>query len=300
MYTSRLALIQVLAAVVVIGSGAMWPAAGPLPFFYDLYTFRGPAGSTTIVSSFAVEAGRLTTQDVGGRSRYRFSASLVLADTALKTVSNTHDTVYVDVEHPLPDQHLLYTHVEVLAAASTSTQQRVILIDAVTPGVGQLYTEPYPIPDYSGSALMLSDIVLGSPGAETGWERGDLILGILPSTRFPPDVFDIYYEIYNMPAGHVYSTEIAIERADPHGAAEGEPLRLRFSGQSGAGRDGQLSELRQVDASLTRGSYRLTVTVADRVTGQTATRSRSFVVQGSARDATRVKAYRSRYSGSVR
>jgi hypothetical protein len=237
---------------------------------------------------------------VGGRSRYRFSASLVLADTALKTVSNTHDTVYVDVEHPLPDQHLLYTHVEVLAAASTSTQQRVILIDAVTPGVGQLYTEPYPIPDYSGSALMLSDIVLGSPGAETGWERGDLILGILPSTRFPPDVFDIYYEIYNMPAGHVYLTEIAIERADPHGAAEGELIRLRFSGQSGAGRDGQLSELRQVDASLTRGSYRLTVTVTDRVTGQTATRSRSFVVQGSARDATRVKAYRSRYSGSVR
>ena len=299
MCRSQPAFIQALAAAVLIGSGAVWPAAGPLPFFYDLYTFRGPAGSTTIVSSFAVEAGRLSTQEVGGRDRYRFSVSLILADTTLKTVSNTHDTVYVDVERPLPDEHLLYTHVELLARASTSTHQRVIMIDAVTPGVGQLYTEPYPIPDYSGKALMLSDVVLGRPGAETGWERGNLILGILPSTRFPPDVFDIYYEIYNLPAGHVYETEIAIERADPRGAAEVEPIRLRFSGQSDAGQDGQLSELRQVDASLSRGNYRLTVTVTDRVTAQTATRSRSFVVQGSAREATRVKAYRSRYSGSV-
>ena len=31
----------------------------PLPFFHDLYTFRGPAGSTDIVSAFAVEAGHL-------------------------------------------------------------------------------------------------------------------------------------------------------------------------------------------------------------------------------------------------
>jgi hypothetical protein len=297
MHRRRLALIQVLAAAVLIGSGAAWPIAGPLPFFYDLYTFRGPAGSTAVVSSFAVEAGRLATRAVDGRKQYRFSLSLVLADTALKRVSNTHDTVYIEVEQPFPDEHLLYTHVEVLAAASTSTWQRVIVIDAITSGVGQLYTEPYPIPDYSGSALMLSDIVLARPGAETGWERGDLILGILPSTRFPPDVFDIYYEIYNLPADHVYVTEIAIEKAEPDGAPEHEPIRLRFSGQSDSGPDGQLSELRQVDASLSRGSYRLTVTVTDRVTGQTATRSRSFVVQDRARDATRVKAYRSRYSG---
>ena len=33
--------------------------------------------------------------------------------------------------------------------------------DATTPGVGQLYSSPFPIPDYSGDHLMLSDIALG-------------------------------------------------------------------------------------------------------------------------------------------
>jgi hypothetical protein len=48
----------------------------PLPFFYDLYTFRGSGGATAVVGAFAVEAGELETEDADGRVRYRFSVTL--------------------------------------------------------------------------------------------------------------------------------------------------------------------------------------------------------------------------------
>lgn len=293
MQASRAALVTLLvvAAAAASGNAALAFVAAPLPFFYDLYTFRGADGGTTVISSFAVEAGRLATEASDGRHRYRFSLTLVLADPARRTVSKTHDTVYVDVERPFPDEHLLYTDVEVTAPPSADTRQRVIVIDAVKAGVGQLYTEPFPVPDYSGDSLMLSDLVLAQPGAETGRKRGNATLGILPSTRFPPDVFDVYYEIYNLPAGHAYTTEIVIERTDP----DAEPIRLRFSGESSAGADRVLPELRHVNAQLSRGAHRLTVTVTNLVTGETTTRSRSFQVQGSARNATRVHALRRTY-----
>jgi hypothetical protein len=285
-HRARLIALLVVAAATAGRSAALPSSAQLLPFFYDIYTFRGAEGGTAVVTSFAVEAGRLATERSDGRTRYRYSLTLVLADTVRRTVTKTHDTVFVDVDRPFPDEHLLYTQVEVTAPPSRHTRQRVIVIDAVPVGYGQLYTEPFPVPDYSGSNLMLSDILFARPGAEAGWKRDGTTLEILPSTRFPPDVFDIYYEIYNLAAGHAYTTEIVIERLNPGT----EPIRLRFTGESDAGPDGLLPELRQIDAQLTRGTFRMTVTLTDLATGEVATRSRSFQVQGSARGATRVPA----------
>jgi hypothetical protein len=122
-------------------------------------------------------------------------------------------------------------------------------------------------------------------------------LGILPTSRFPPDEFDIYYEIYNLPRNHDYTTEIAIERTGPGDEPAMEPVRLRFSGESSPGRDGVVAELRRVDASLARGSHRLTVTITDLVTGETASRTRALEVLGDQRGATRVAAFRRTHSG---
>ena len=93
---------------------------GPLPFFYDLYTFRGRGGRTTVVSAFAVEAGRLETERSDNRSRYRFSVTLVLVDTIRRSVTDTHDTVHVDVDRPLDDEHLLYTQIVLRAPPSSA------------------------------------------------------------------------------------------------------------------------------------------------------------------------------------
>jgi hypothetical protein len=270
-------------------TGTPAPArARPLPFFYDLYTFRGRGGGTTVVTAFAVEAGRLETEGTNSGVRYRFSVTLVLADTAVRSVFGTHDTVSVDLRRPIDGDHLLYTHVEVQAPPSGTTRQRVIMTDATAPGIGQLYSDVFPIPDYSGSHLMLSDIALGHPDAQSGWTRGGVTLALLPTSQFPSSAFDVFYEVYNLPAGNEYTTEIAIEHSED--AAAGEPVRLRFVDESTAGRNAVLAELRRIETSLPRGSYRITVTVTDHATRQSASRSRSFEVRGWGREATMVAA----------
>jgi hypothetical protein len=267
---------------------------GPLPFFYDLYTFRGEASTTTVVASFAVPAGRLQPEWAKGGVRYRFDVTLVLADTALRSVFRTDDSVFVGLPRALSGQHLLFTHLEVQAPPSRSTLQRVIMSDATTPGVGQLYGASFPIPDYSGSHLMLSDVALAEPDATAGWQRGGATLALLPTRLFPSSAFDVYYEIYNLPYGTPYVTEIAVEQVDDSATVrptDRDPVRLRFAGESTARRDGSLVQLRRVETSLGNGRYRITVTIRDVASGQTATRSRVFEVNRWERGATMVRAW---------
>ena len=266
-------------------------STGPLPFFYDLYTFRGHANSTTVVAAFAVPVGRLEKEAFDGGVRYRFDVTLVLADTAQRSVFRTDDSVFVGLPRPLAGEHLLFTHLEVQAPPSGSTLQRVIMSDATTPGVGQLYGSSFPIPDYSGKHLMLSDIALGQPGAEVGWKRGAATLALLPTSQFPASAFDVYYEIYNLPTGTPYVTEIAVEHADDAWVGDRRRVSTRFSGESAARADGTLPELRRVETSLANGRYRITVTIRDAVRGRTASRSRVFEVNGWQRGATMVPAW---------
>jgi len=251
--------------------------AGSLPFLYDLYTFRGDT-FTTVVATFAVQAGDLVREDVDGGVRYRFSVSLAVVDTVHFIVTHAHDSIFVEVARPLPRDHLLYTAVQVQAPPSDETIHRVIMFDAVTPGIGQLYRAPTPIPDYDGPDLMLSDIALAQPDAGIGWKRGDVTLPFLPTGRFPSSAFDAYYEIYNLPARNAYSTVITIERIDEAGAVLARVLDIRFAGESVAGSDAVVAERRRIESSLDRGRYRMTVTVTDLSTGQTASRSRNFEV----------------------
>ncbi|MFC1660822.1 hypothetical protein ACFL3S_05120 [Gemmatimonadota bacterium] len=275
-------------------SGVDGGRARPLPFSYDIYTFRGEGGRTTVVAAFGVEAGELETKRVGASKRYRFSVNLVLADTVLRSVTNRHDTVSAMLPRRVRDEHLLYTHIEVQAPPSDDIQQRVTVIDATEAFIGQMYWKYTRIPDYSGTELMLSDVALGQPDVPTGWTRGEATLALLPTNQFPSSAFDVYYEIYNLPVGNPYTTEVTVERVEGISSetAEGrEPIHLHFTGESAATADGTLPELRRVGTSLEKGSYRITVTIEDLRTGKTASRSRTFGIKTSWRGATMVPAH---------
>lgn len=263
-----------------------------LPFFYDLYTFRGSAGRTTVVASFSVPVENLEREAVSDDVRYRFDVTLVLADTVLRSVSRTDDSVFVSAPHALPGDHLLHTYIEVQAWPSPNTVERVIMSDATTPGIGQLYSAPFHIPDYRGSRLMLSDIVLGQSDSSADWKRGGVTLALLPTSRLPSSSFGVYYEVYNLPSGDRYDTEISVEHVDDSGnpVGDGNVVRTGFSGLAHPRPDGSLPELRTVGASLPQGRYRLTVTVTDGNTGEATTRSRLFQVSGWSRGATLVPA----------
>ncbi len=264
----------------------------PLPFFHDLYTFRGEGGLTTVVAAFAVEAGELETERAADNNRYRFNMTLILADTVLRSVTNRHDSVFVDLPRRVRGEHLLCAHLEVRAPPSRNIRQGVFMND-VTVGSGQMYWEDIQIPDYSGTELMLSDVALGQPDARIGWERGGATLALLPTHHLPSRAFDVYYEIYNLPAGNRYTTEITVERvagSSSEAAEDREPVRLRFAGESTAAADGTLPELRNVTTPFAKGRYRLTVRIEDLRTGRAASRSRTLEVRSSGQGATMVPA----------
>lgn len=260
-----------------------------LPFFYDLYTFRTDGGGTTVVAAIAVQVRRLRGERRNRQTQYRFDLRFVVADTASHAVFPSIDSVFVSSPHPLPGQHLLHTYVEVQAPPSDATLQRVVVTDAARAGVGQLYTTPFPVPDYSGSELMLSDIAFGLPDSESGWTRRGITLALLPTSQFPESSFDVFYEIYNLPSGNPYDTEIAIEPLDESDSEE-RIVRALFSGESQALEDGTLAELRRVQSALPKGRYRLTVTVRDKTSGESAARSRMVEVRGWERGTTMVTA----------
>ncbi len=265
------------------------PGVRPLPFFYDLYTFKGNDRSTTILAAFAVPAGGLDHEQSDGDVLYRFDVSLVLADTLRRAVSRTDDSVFVSVPGSLSGDHILHTYIEVEAPPSGTTVQRVIMTDATTPGIGQLYDDVFPIRDYSGDKLMLSDIALGRTGTSGGWRRGGVTLALLPTSQLPRGPFEVYYEVYNLPEGNEYSTEWFIEALDGDDP-ESRSVRTQFTGEAAPAADGTLGELRSVDASLDDGAYRLSVRVTDHGTGATVEGTRTFQVRRWRRGATMVSA----------
>ncbi|MDX1647828.1 MAG: hypothetical protein R3304_11845 [Longimicrobiales bacterium] len=262
-------------------------AQGPLPFHYDILTFKGTDGGTDVVAAVAVPVRRLGRDREDGQVRYRFDVRFVLADTVQKSVIDRIDSVFVSVPRPLARRHLLHTAVELNAPPSTDIQQRIVVTDVVRPGYGQLYQSDLHIPDYGGTDLMVSDIAFGLPGARGAWTRRGLTLALLPTSQFPESAFDVYYEIYNLPPGRPYETVIAIEPVDDD---EERVVRTLFEGRSDAGDDGIMDELRRVESALDGGRYRISVTVTDQADGRSATSSRLVEVQGWRRGATMVPA----------
>ncbi len=256
-----------------------------LPFYFDLYTFRGELGRTNVVAAVAVPVEKLQKRVVSVGPSYRVDLSLILVDTASRKVIRQDDSVALAATRAFKNDDLFRMHVEVAVPPSETTVQRVIVSDPSEPGIGQLYGGPFPIPDYSTKRLMLSDVVLAEPRVEGRWRRGNVALALVPTGRFKGGSFRVFYEIYNIEKNSAYTTEIEIE---PIERSAGQRIKDLFGGKNGIAlkfegvaldvQDGTLQELRQVDAPLPPGKYRMRITVRT-ADGQTARGEREFAVQ---------------------
>lgn len=257
-----------------------------LPFYFDLYTFRAPAGRTSVLAAVAVPREKLHSTGVDVNASYHIDLSLILVDTLSRKVIREDDSVSVVSVRALTNDDLVRLHVEVAVPPSKSTVQRVIVSDPTEPGVGQLYGGPFPVPDYSGTRLMLSDIVLAEPGVEGRYHRGDVALALVPTGYFKGGSFNVFYEIYNIAPNTAFSTEIEIEQIRKKtgeklkGLLGGgkNPIRLRFEGVAINARNGVLQELRRVDAPLGAGTYKLRVIVKNLENGEMSRNERTFVI----------------------
>ncbi len=255
-----------------------------LPFYFDLYTFRGEEGRTSVVAAVAVPVEKLQKKEIAMNPAYRVDLSLILVDTASRKVIRQDDSVAIAATRAFKNDDLFRMHVEVAAPPSRTTLQRVIVSDPSEPGIGQLYGGPFPIPDYSLGKLMMSDIVLAEPRVEGKWHRGDVKLALVPTGRFKGGSFRAFYELYNIVDNTAYSTEIEIE---PIQKSAGQKLKSLFGGKSKISlkfdgvaldvKNNTLQELRQVDAQLGPGRYRMRITVRLE-NGETVRGDRVFVV----------------------
>lgn len=257
-----------------------------LPFYFDLYTFRATEGRTNVLAAVAVPRDKLNLTDVAANSAYRIDLSLILVDTLSRKVIREDDSLWVRSPRAIADGDMLRLHVEVAVPPSRTTIQRLIVSDPTEAGVGQLYGGPFPVPDYTGSKLMLSDVVLAEPGVAGRYHRGDVALALVPTGYFKGGSFNVFYEIYNIAENARYSTEIEIE---PIRKATGEklkgflgsgrnPIKLRFESVATHVRNATLQELRRVDAPLGAGSYRMRVVVKNLENGETSKNERTFVI----------------------
>ncbi len=255
-----------------------------LPFYFDLYTFRGEQGRTNVVAAVAVPVEKLQKSAATLNPSYRVDLSLILVDTAARRVVRQDDSVALATTRAFKNDDLFRMHVEVAVPPSRTTLQRVIVSDPSEPGIGQLYGGPFLIPDYSTGKLMMSDIVLAEPRVEGRWHRGNVALALVPTGRFKGGSFRVFYEIYNIEDNSAYSTEIEIE---PIQRSAGQRIKelfgskskisLKFDGVALDVKDGVLQELRQVEAPLSPGRYRMRITVKN-ANGETVKGERLFVV----------------------
>jgi len=279
-------LMTVAAATVALTAAVPAQSGeGPLPFAYDLYTFRGGEGSATrVVASVAVRAGALHRRVEDGSAIYRFDLSFVVSDPVRPNLVRTDDSVFVSVPRSLASAHLIHSFVELEAPPSRMTRQQVIMTDASIPGVGQMYQSAFPVPDYTGDTLMLSDVALGVPDLTGGWGRPGVPLALLPTSEFPGGAFDLYYEIYNLPGDRPYTTEVAITGEGGRRAGDDSTrapvVRASFEERSPGQEQTTIGALRRVTSTLAPGAYRLTVTVQDEGTGNVVARTRDFTVTG--------------------
>ena len=258
-----------------------------LPFYYDLYSFRGANGTTEVTLGAAIPGTNLSGRQAGPVFIYQLQASLILIDTATDVITRK-DTVYT-LRSPrlLSAGEYLRLHMKVEAPYSPASTHRVVLRDVVTPGVGQFYGGPADLRGFTGENLMISDIVLAEPGAGN-WRRGDAELRLVPPREFSEkQPLRVFYELYNLPPNQQYRTQITMVPVDGgavlgritklFGGGDGS-VQLEFDAVTPQNSAGVVQELREVTPEVKPGRYRIVVRVTNLDNQQTVRSETSFIL----------------------
>jgi hypothetical protein len=261
---------------------------GDLPFYYDLYSFKGGDERTQVTVAAAIPGTSVSGTQVGPAFIYSLQASLIVIDTATSQVVRKDTVMTMRSPRVLGENEHLRLHMDLHAPYSKTSIHRIVIRDLVTPGKGQLYGGDADIKNFTSNTLMLSDIVLAEPDNGT-WRRGDVKLGLVPPRQFMEGrPLRLFYEIYNLPADTDYRTEIIMEPMEGEtgfgrlkrlfGGGTGRGVNTSFDGVSPPNSNGVVQEMRQVTAQVKPGKYRVTVRVTNLQNNQSVRSETIFLV----------------------
>ena len=259
-----------------------------MPFYYDLYAFKGKNGMTDVTAAAALPGTSLFSRRMGGQYIYSLQASLIFIDTTTNEIFRRDTTYNFWSTRVLGEQEHLRLTVNMSVKSAKAAIHRIVLRDLADPGVGQLYGGPSELKNFSSPSLMISDIVLAE--SEDGvWQRGLAHLGLVPPRQFEEKKpLKVFYELYNLPLDTPYRTEIAmipVEGVTGFGrlkkllGGKDGAIHLQFDGVSQPDADNVVQELRQVSAEVKPGKYRIEVRVTN-LANQQAVRTETMFIVG--------------------
>lgn len=195
-----------------------------LDFLYDMVTYRSDRGDSTDVEvSYVVPTRQLGSVEDGQGLKTWFDSHLVLRDEDLRRVVNVAERIG-PIERPLTKAQKNRVGVDLrvasmeLKAPAGKFRSAVEVRDTASQRVG-IFEQPFTVPDYRGSGLMVSDIKLALSVQATGgsgpFTRRGFHIEPNPARLYQrPEPVYFYYELYNLtlnPQGHTsYRTELEI------------------------------------------------------------------------------------------
>lgn len=232
--------------------------ARPLPIYVDLATFRGN-GCTDVIYSVSVAS-------VG----YRLFVGI--ADTVTWLAQGV-DTIAVA---PRTMRGQLRSSGLVCMPPGRNAYARVTA--SVSDSVGASVSEQFEIPDYSGTALAMSDIVIALP-KDGPFVRGTARLAMAPPRQFKQnESFRVFYEVYNLPRGGRYRTDIRLDVRSGNQVTRlfrgKKSMKVSFEGE--VNQDGVLQEIRTLHPQIEAGEVTLHVTINDLASGATASKTKTI------------------------
>ena len=258
-----------------------------LPFYYDVYTFKGGGQNTDLTAAIAIPGPSLEPRQAGGELVYSVQLSLIVIDTATNHVVRTDTTYSFRSDRRLGLGEHVRLHTSLATASSKTTIHRLVIRDLGKPSRGQMYGGGTTVPSYLSAGLMISDIVLAEPNDGT-WERGAAKLALVPPRQFLESrPLTLFYELYNLPAATPYRTEISLAPTDKSGGlgnikrlfgGKDGTMRLSFEGSARVDAAGRVQETRRVTTELKPGRYRVIVKVTNLQNQQVTTMEKQFVV----------------------
>jgi hypothetical protein len=262
----------------------------PVPFHFDIFSFRTPFGRTDLTTAFAVPADAVAASPTDNGYVYPIELSVILYDTLQGTVTRRDTVQRIQTDRLLGAGEFLRPHIVQPVIASEHTVYRVVVRSPIVNG-GTVYSGGTRIRELGGPGLLISDLVLAEPDSAGDWIRGSLRLALtLPRTFQPGRPFQLFYEVYNLAADTPYRTQLRVDPIDRRGIFDrvkslfgGGPPRidLRFEDTAEPDGDGVIQEIRDMGSDLPPGRYRMRLTVTSLTTGEIAETETTFdVVDG--------------------
>jgi hypothetical protein len=271
----------------------------PLQFVFDTVSYRGQDNQTEVELTYSIPTWQLGSVQDGQGLRTWLNSHVTMRDADFQPVV-AHVDRFGPIERPTVPQAQRQFNVNMhiaavsLRAAPGDYETAVEIQDEASRHIG-VYKKLSQISDYSGDSLMVSDLKL-STLIEPSDENGQFVRNGLRIDPNPGHLYQraqlvyVYYEIYNLTLDDIGDTEYqTIYEITPKGDVlrnrqttisdeDEQSVLLLFDATGTTPDDTKFTSLDTTD--LAPGEYALMLTVKDNVSGQSVSKTTSFVVMG--------------------